>query len=908
MSNRHHNSPHPVRWYVSIIAAIGVIVPRRLRSDWRQEWEAELTYREMMLADWNKLNWRNKFDLVRRSVGAFWDALWMQPQRLEDEMFQDVRFGLRTMLRNPMLTFVAVTSLALGIGANTAIFSIVNGLILRPLPYKEPDRLMKVYQAQPDPTKGMLPSIWAYPRFQVLRDQSQSFSAIAGVTQNTHNLTGTDEPERLQVEMVSASYFSLLGIDPVVGRSFAQDEDHVPGINLTALLGHGLWQRRYGGDPQILGRTLELDKHLFTIAGVLPPGFKGQDGTAEVWVTMMAAPLLRFSRTLTSPNNYWFQVIARLKDGVTIEQAQSEMELVTAQIEQRFPAPQQTLPGRVKTVTVAPLSDAKLDPAIRKSFLILLASVGLVLLIACANTANLLLARALARRKEFALRAVLGAGRPRLIRQLLTESVLLALLGGALGIVVAGFALQLLKDFRPSDNAQFWTAYTRTFDFFTIEIDWRVLTFNFGLAGFTGILFGLIPALQSSFTNVTESLKERAGSSAKGFRSLRKISGRGLLVVAEVALSLVLLTGAGLMIKSMARLQAVDLGFSPDNVLTMAVPSRDAKPELYQQLLERVQKLPGVESASLGSTAPLLGYASKTIMDIQGQSSDGAIGVGIHSVSPDFFATLRIPLLKGRTFTQQDRIGAPRVAVINQTAADNLFAGQDPLGKRIRPYVDPVYETREQFVEIVGVAGNAQYMRPQDKFDSDIYLCSQQPTDAAQTLIVRSTGDFTALVEAVRAELLAIDKNVPLSKVQTMTDRASEVTSRTRFVATMLSLFAALAVVLAASGIYGVMGYNVSARTREMGIRIALGAEARDVLRLVMRDGLVLVGIGLVLGLVTSWAGSRILTGQLYEVRADDPPTFVAVALVLAATAVLACYFPARRATKTDPLVAIRWE
>jgi putative ABC transport system permease protein len=899
------------RFWLWLIRIIGVIVPQRLRADWKYEWESELRHRESLLAEWDRLDWRNKLNLFWRSSSAFWDALWLQPQRWEDEMFQDLRFGLRTMRNSPLLTMVAVLSLALGIGANTAIFSIVNALILRPLPYRAPDQLVKVYQARPDPAKGMLPSSWAYPRFEVFRDQTQSLSAVAGFAQNAYNLTGTEDPERLQVEIVSASYFPLLGTEPVAGRTFTAEEDQTPGANLAALLSYGLWQRRFGGDSQVIGKTLELDKHEFTIVGVLPPGFRGQNGTAEVWTTMMAAPLLRYQRTLVAPNNYWFQVIGRLKDGVSLAQAQSEMESITAEIERKYPGPKQTFPGNEKVVTPAPLQAAKLDPAVRKSFLILLASVGLVLLIACANVANLLMARGVARRKEFALRSVLGAGRMRLVRQLLTESSLLAFLGGVLGVLVARWALELLKNFRPSDDAQFWNSYTRTFDYFTINMDWRVLAFNFALALATGVVFGLIPAIQSSFANVSESLKKGVGGSVAGFRNSRRFSARGLLVSGEIALSLVLLIGAGLMIKSLTRLQAVNLGFSPENVLVMAAPSRTAKPKFYEQLLARVQALPGVEQASLGSTAPLLGQNSVTGIVVEGRDDSqqgGQVGVGIHGVSPDYFKTLRVNLLKGRVFTDQDRAGAPRVALINQTAAETFLPGEEPLGKRIQVGISASYETTEDLIEIVGVVADLKYSRLEEAVGPDVYLSSLQPTDPAQTLILRSSLDPASLVDSVRREVSALDKNVPLTQIRTMTERAAEVTSRTRFIAIVLGVFAGFALLLAAIGIYGVMAYSVSARTREMGIRIALGAQTSDVLRLVMRDGLMLLAAGLAAGLFAAFAATRVLGSQLYEVGAGDPVTFIAVALVLTFVACLACYIPARRAAKADPIAALRYE
>jgi len=896
------------RPHLSLIALLGVIVPRRLRADWRHEWEAELQYREALLAEWDHLDWRNRLDLLRRSTSAFWDALSLQPGRLEDEMIQDVRFGWRMLRRSPVMSLVAVISLAAGIGANTAIFSVINALLLRPLPYRAPEQLVKVFQGQPDPTKGTLPSVWSYPRFEVLRDQNQTLAAVAGFKQNPYNLTGTDAPERLQIEMVSASYFPLLGIQPLVGRTFTADEDRSPATNFTALLSYGLWQRRFGGDPSAIGKTIEFDKHPFTVAGVLPPAFRGQDGTADAWVPMAVAETLDYKGKLTNPRNYWFQVIARLKPGVTIPQGQAEMPGISEQIEQKFPSPKQTLPGNARIPAVAPLQFAKVDPAIRKSFLILLASVALVLLIACANTASLLLARAVARQREIAVRAALGAGRLRVIRQLLTESILLAGIGGGLGVLIARGGLALLKDFKPSDNAAFWTSYTRTFDFFNINLDWRVLSFNFGLALLTGLLFGLFPAIQSSFTNVSQALKEGAVGSAAGFRGLRKLNARSFLVVVEITLSLVLLAAAGLMLKSLARLQAINLGFSPAGVVTMAAPSRTAKPEFYQQLLARVRELPGVESAAVGSTAPLLGYASITAMDIEGRTDIGFSTIGVHSVSPGYFKTLGISLRIGRVFTERDRAGAQRVAVINQAAADKYFAGESPIGKRIKPFIDPEYDTAEKFVEIVGIVDDVKYGRLEEAIGPDAYLCSLQPTDQAQTLILRTNLDLSAIVPAVRTEVLALDNNVPLTAIRTMTERAAEVTSRTRFIALLLALFAVLALLLAAIGIYGVMAYSVSARTRELGIRIALGAKTGDVRRLVLGDAIALIATGLALGLVTAWPSVRVLQSQLYDISPTDPLTLGVVAILLAGLALLACYLPARKAMRTDPLAALRNE
>jgi putative ABC transport system permease protein len=822
-----------------------------------------------------------------------------------EDLWQDLRYAARMLLKNPGFTATAILTLALGIGANTAIFSVVNALLLRPLPYRRPEQLVKVFQARPDPAKGMLPSIWSYLRFEILRDQNHSFAAVAGFKQSPYNLTGTDAPERLQVEMVTASYFTLLGVEAVVGRTFTAEEDRIPGANSVALLGYGLWQRRFGGDQQVIGKTIDLDKQTFTIVGVAPPDFRGQSGTADIWAPMMAATKF-VPKILTRPNEYWFQVIARLKDGVSLAQAQADMRQVSAQIERVYPSPNETMAGDAKVPVIAPLQAAKVDPALKTSFLTLLGAVGLVLLIACANVANLLLARALARRREFALRAALGASRLRLMRQFITESLMLAGLGGALGALIASWGVELLKNFRPGDNAQYWNSYTRAFDYFTIDLDWRALSFNFALALLTGLLFGMVPALQSSFINVNEVLKEGAGGSATGSHVLRKLKARSLLVVGEIALSLSLLMGAGLMIKSLLRLHSVSLGFEPENLLMMTVYSRDAKPEFYERLLARVLSLPGVEAASVSRNAPLVLRYAVAVMDIEGRSDIEQVGVGYHSVSPDYFRTLGVKLRRGRIFTEQDRAGAPRVALINQTGAEKYFHGEDPIGKRLRPYVPPSYETKENFVEIVGVVADVRYGRLEEAIEPDIYVSSLQPTDPTQTLIVRSSVDPAAVTAAVRREALALDHNVPVTGVQTMKERAAEVTSRTRFIAGALILFAGLALALAGIGVYGVMAYSVSARTREIGVRVALGARGVDALNLVVRQGMKLVSVGIVFGLGAAYALTRLMKTLLFGVSATDPLTFVGVAALMALVALLACYMPARRATKVDPMVALR--
>jgi len=830
-----------------------------------------------------------------------------------DALLNDVRYGLRLMARKPAFTMIAVVTLALGIGANTAIFSVVNAILLRPLPYSQPEQLVKIFQTAPSSEKGAAPTLWSYPRFEVLRDNSHSFAAVAACNQASFSLTGTDEPERLQAELVSANYFPLLGLAPFEGRPFTQEEDTKGNAQTVAVLSYALWQRRFGGDSKALGKTIELDKHAFTIVGVMPAGFNGQQGTAQVWIPITDAPLLRYPRVLANAMNYWFEVVARLDHGVTIQQAQQEMPGITEQIESVYPSPSKRGPGGEArpAVTLIPWRDANVDPAIRRSFLILLAAVGFVLLIACANVANLLLARAVSREKEIAIRLAIGASRSQIVRQLITESLLLAVVGGVIGLLIAMWGVDLLTSFKPSDDAQFWSSYTRTFDFFKIHLDGRVLVFNLLLALVTGIFFGLVPALQASHPNLNEALKETTGGSATGFRPQRRLSTRSVLVAGQITLSFVLLASAGLMIKSLVRLQAVKLGFEPAGVTTMSLFGRGVKLEFYKELLARVKAMPGIESASVGTTAPLLGYSSMTIMDIKDQPSVESAApaiVALQTVSPDYFATLGIRLRQGRVFTEQDRIGAPRVAVINQAAAERFFAGQDAIGKRIKPYIDADYPDAEDFVEIVGVVDDVKYGRIEERAEPNVYLSFLQPTDSASTLIVRSRTDKGALVAAIRGEALALDRNVPLTRVLTMDERSAEVTSRTRFIALLLGLFAGLALLLSGIGVYGVMAYSVLMRTREIGIRMALGARPADVLRLVLQEGTFLILVGLVAGVGAAFAATRILASQLYDVSSTDPLTFVLIAFLVTAAAVLACYLPARRAAKVDPMAALRYE
>jgi putative ABC transport system permease protein len=816
------------------------------------------------------------------------------------------------MLKSPGFTAVAIVSLALGIGANTSIFSVVYTMLLKPLPYENPNQLAQIFREYEDPRTGSETSeLWSYPKFAALRDNNESFEQVAAVSAQYFAVTDSDNPQRLSVEMVSATYFQLLRVRAALGRTFSADEDQTPGTHPVVLIGDGLWKRRFGSDATVIGRTMNLNKVQLTIVGVLPPDFKGQKGTAEAWVPMMMAPQLTFARRLLSPFANWTEVIGRLKPGVSLSQAQSEMGIVAAKISEAIPAPPQ-LAGKItpESIKLTSLKEAKLDPAIGRSFLVLFGAVAFVLLIACVNIANLLLGRSISRRKEIAVRMALGATRWRLLRQLLTESVVLSLAGGLLGLLVALWGIELLSTFKPEVQAQ-QGSYLSVLDFSKANLDAQVLGFNLLLSILTGVIFGLLPALHSSRTDVNEALKESAGTSGERSRILGRFSARTFLVTVEIALTLVLLIGAGLMIRSLAHLQALEIGFSLDHVMTMRVDLPKYKPEaevgFSEQLLARVNALPGVQAAAVASATPLSSNSSATIMTIKGRAAneDGDLTVGLQSIAPDYFKTLRIPVLSGRVFTEQDRAGARKVAIINETAARKFWPNGDPIGKEI--WVGVGWD-RDQYGEIVGIVGDVKYGKVEEAFGPQIYLPFLQPTEPASFVLVRTANDPTRIVSAVRGEILSIDKSVAIFDTKTMEERSAAATSRTRFSALLLGIFSSLALVLASVGIYGVMSYAVSGRTREIGVRMALGAQPRNVLSLVMGDGMVVTFTGVALGIAAAFGATRVLGSQLYGVGTTDLVTFAGVALLLSLIGLAACFIPARRAMKLDPMVALRYE
>jgi putative ABC transport system permease protein len=873
-----------------LIALVGVIVPRRLRANWRQEWEAELRHREAMLAEWDRLDWRAKLNLLRRSTSAFWDALWLQPKRLEDEMIQDLRFGVRMLLKSPGFTLIAVMTLALGIGANTAIFSIINAVLLRPLPYGESDRLVMVGHSWGGGLPGEISSL----NYRDCRDQNSVFANTTLVLRWGANLTGQDRPELLLGLQVSAGFFTTLKVQPLLGRVFLPEEDK-PGNNQVVVLSYGLWQRRFGGDSQILGKAITLDGKSYSVVGVMPPNFR-YFRADNVEIIAPGAPAFEMSQ---QHQRQWetFYMIARLKPGIGFEQAQADMKAVTERIRQQNPG---SYPPEVKWSLAARPLQEDLFSKLHKPLFLLWGAVGFVLLIACANVANLSLARAASRRREFSIRLAVGANRLRLIRQLLTESVFLSLIGGGLGCLLALWSIPALVALEP----------TKVFQTLEVKVDGAVLWFSLGVSLLTGVMFGFFPAIRYSKANLAEAMKEGGRSASERFR-LR--STKSVLVVAEVALSLLLLIGAGLLLKSFDKVLRVNPGFEPQGLLTffIALPEIRYKTiaqtnSFYQQAFANIKAIPGVEAVGSTDNPPLSRINPRVNFKIEGQKlGPGQTQMGaISSVTPDYFRTMKIPLLAGRFFTERDTAGTPEVVIIDESLAQRYFAGQNPTGRRMSLRGGP-------WREIVGVVGHVKHVGlDEGQGDMQFYYPTFQGIDkeTGAAVVIRFASDPSTLVSAVQDAIQKIDKDQPIFRVRTLTQNLRDITAQRRFLVLLLGIFAGTALALASIGLYGVIAYSVSQRTHEIGIRMALGAQAADVLRLIIGQGLKLILIGAALGLAVAYALTSLLKDFLFDVKPTDPTTFAVIPLLLAAVALLASYLPARRATKVDPMVTLRCE
>ncbi len=815
-------------------------------------------------------------------------------------MLQDLRFALRVLARSPGFTAVAVAVLALGIGASTAIFSVVDTVLLRPLPYQDPDRLVVVQEGLPKlgpDARGIpLPA----PDVLDFRQQNRVFSFLAAYRNSQFDLAEGGEPERITGARVSASLFPMLGIPPARGRAFTEEEDQ-PG-RLVVVLSDGLWRRRFASDAGILGRTVRLNSQPHTVIGVMPRGFSfPQRGPrfhaepAELWVPMAFTP----GELRTRGDSFNYCVLARLKPGVTLERANADIETIARRIQELYPP----LVRKDFTVEASAVPyRGQVVSGVRTLLVALLGAVGCVLLIGSANVANLLLVRAAGRHKELAVRVALGAGRLRLIRQLLTESVVLALAGGLLGVLLAFWGSRLLVAAIPGNipRAQ------------EVAVDLRVLAFTLALSLASGVVFGAIPALAALRANVGEALKEggRTPSAGAGRGRLR-----GALVISQMALALVLLIGAGLLVRSFVRLLQTDPGFRPQHVLTVSVSlsgARYGKPgqaqAFFQRLLERLASLPGVQSVGAATTLPLEPDWTR-VMTAEGQPEPpaGKFPILAHTaVRGDYFQTMGIPLKRGRLFTPDDQPQAPREVIVSETTARRFWPGLDPVGRRVKWGLK---ESPVPWLTVVGVVGDVKSGRLDAETQPQTYEPSRQvPGRWAWFVTVRAEREPVSLASAVRAEARALDPEQPVTKVRTMEQVISQSTAPRRFNTFLLVVFGAAALLLAALGIYGVMAYSVARRTHEIGVRLSLGARPADVLAMVIRQGMTLVVAGLVLGLAGALALTRVIAGLLYGVQPTDPVTFVAVSVLLAAVALAATWLPAHRAMQVDPAVALRYE
>jgi predicted permease len=808
--------------------------------------------------------------------------------RLLEEVWQDLRYCARMLVKQPAFSLIAVLTLALGIGANTAIFSVVNAVLLRPLPYADDERLVMIWGKFP--AAGTERASVSVPEFIDYRDRTHSFAQIGIYGDKDFTLTGRGEAERFTGALVSANLLSLLGVNPALGRHFLVEENQ-PDRSHVVILSYGLWQRRFGGDPQLIGQGIILDGLNYTVVGVMPPGFKSPWAGTEIW-----RPLDITAARLNQRYSRWLSCVARLKPGVTMAQAQAEMDALARSMQQEHPR----FYGANSDWGINLISlRHELAGDVRDALPILLAVVGCVLLIACANVANLLLSRATARQKEMAMRAALGAGRLRLIRQLLTESILLAGAGGSLGMLLALWSNVHLIKLGPPE----------LFSGGPVGIDGRVLLFTLLVSLLTALLFGLAPAWQTSKLNLNDVLKEGGRNASAGGGRLRN-----LLVIGEIAMALTLLVGAGLALRSFHRLLQVDPGFDPANVLTMRLdlspveyPEGHQQRAFYEHVLSRIEFLPGVQAAGAVHNLPLGGWGNERSFSIEGQP-EPSLSVDFYQASPHYFSAMGMRVTSGRFFTGDDREDRPGVAIINETLARRFFTNQNPLGKRIKmgnatgPF---------PWLSIVGVVRDVKQNGLDEETKPALYVHYLQPPTPGwkfqyMFLAVRTQTDSLSLLPALRNTVQALDKNQPVYRVATMEQLLARSVAARKFGMLLLALFAALALALSVIGLYSVLAYAVTRRMHEIGIRMALGAQRNDVLKLVVKQGMALALIGIAVGLSASFALTRLMKSLLFGVEPTDPLTFSVVALLLTLVALLACWIPARRATKVDPLLALR--
>jgi putative ABC transport system permease protein len=812
-----------------------------------------------------------------------WGWAWL------DRSLQDVKYGWRVLLRNPGFTAVAIITLALGIGANTAIFSAVNAVLLKPLPYPDADRLVMIWVTEPSAPDGLFPATG--PDFQDWVAQNHVFEGMAGSTSQGATLTGNGEPVQLRGAEVTPSIFSVLQARPLLGRTFSLEEG-TPGHNHVVVLSYGLWQGAFGGKREIVGNKITLDGESYDVVGVMPASFKHPPiwgSRPQYWTPLdFEKPDYRKER-----GNHWFWVVARLKPGVTLHKAAAEMETLSGQIAKQYPQTNTGVIAKVKSL------HEQLTGRVQPILLVLFAAVGFLMLIACANVANLLLTKSIGRQREVAIRMAVGSGTLRVIRQFLTESILLFLVGGAAGLAVGYAGMQVLTHSAPEGYVG---------DIFGIHLDPRVFGFTFLVAFVTGTLAGLVPAISAARVSFNSMLKEGGRSVSSQHQWARRF-----LTSGEIAVALILLVGAGLATKSLTRLLGVDLGFDPHNVLTARIslptaryPKDVQQANFFHSFLERVRGLPGVASAAAASELPLQGGSNGPVM-IEGQPAPKDIWssplVESCTVTPGYFHTMKMPMLGGRDFALTDTDKAPLVAVINETMAKHFWPGQDAVGKRFSHSGE-----KPQWITVVGVVGDVREFGLEQPAIPEAYYPESQGAYSGLIVVIRTATEPLAQVSALRNTLHSVDKDLPFVDPQALSSMVSNSSEEKRFVALLLGLFAGVALLLASVGIYGVVSYSVAQRTREIGIRMAFGAGIRNVLKMVIREGLMLGLAGVELGLIGSWGLTRYLESLLYGVRPSDPSTFALVAVAMILAVLLACFIPARRAARVDPMIALRYE